>query len=633
MTAKHVFEHVAPGSIKFVLIGLAPDSFRYDNAKDFPHGAKSFQYVSALNAEANIHDQLLKDLISDDFKQIFATTAEQADLNFDAIKAHFKEKFSIKAVVDWGKDKKLLSIDSVESNVQILKDYIELCLANGAKPVGVIFPFAPPVRKAYDKAILSSFRETIRQLEESYDFSCIDWFNHIILPHFSDMTHLNSEGSLYVNAAISMKLNTMNLIPDESFCEMNYDYFYHLSSTVPKEDYNAMIARVFAAAVERIRRKDKIKVGFIVRGAAEWCGDDLYNFFAQDKRFETTVFNCLMLSKAKDELFKKDFQKGVEQLKSHGLNVVALYDKKAVVPTQDILISLTPYLKMLPSALRPENVNLKTLLTHIPYAFDVSTFDLYGRLIFRTAWKVFFSSIITFGLYEKYSPVGMPRGYYSGYSRMDVFFKSDTKFHFDWKMTRPDAKKVIWAPHWSISEGVKFATFQWNYKLMYNFAKAHPEISWIVKPHPNLLYSAVREKIFPSAAAFEEYLKAWNDLPNAQVYTGAYYQDIFATSDGMIHDCASFTAEYQYMDKPMIYLTRDTQKHNQLGEEILKASYLVDGKDLDGIAATMQRVFIEGKDDKAAVRRKVFDEYLNYPKTNGMLASEYIYKGISDEFK
>ena len=101
----------------------------------------------------------------------------------------------------------------------------------------------------------------------------------------------------------------------------------------------------------------------------------------------------------------------------------------------------------------------------------------------------------------------------------------------------------------------------------------------------------------------------------------------------MIHDCGSFTAEYPYMDKPMIYLTRDTQKHNKLGNEILKASYLVDGKDFRGIAATLYRIFIEGKDDKAAERKKVFDKYLNYPKTNGMLASEYIYRSISDEFK
>ncbi|MBR0060043.1 MAG: CDP-glycerol glycerophosphotransferase family protein, partial [Selenomonadaceae bacterium] len=203
------------------------------------------------------------------------------------------------------------------------------------------------------------------------------------------------------------------------------------------------------------------------------------------------------------------------------------------------------------------------------------------------------------------------------------------------KMIRPDAKKIIWATHHSIEANlrVSYATFQWNYKFMYEFAKSHPETSWVVKPHPNLFFKVIKEKVFPSVAAFDKYLKAWDDLPNAQVCTGAYYQSIFATSDGMVHDSASFIAEYQYVNKPMIYLTRETQTYNELGEEILNASYLVDGRDLNAIAAMIQKVIIEGDDYKAAERKAVFDKSLNYPEANGMLASEFIYKNIADEFK
>ena len=83
----------------------------------------------------------------------------------------------------------------------------------------------------------------------------------------------------------------------------------------------------------------------------------------------------------------------------------------------------------------------------------------------------------------------------------------------------------------------------------------------------------------------------------------------------------------------MIYLTRETQTYNELGEEILNASYLVDGSDLKAIAAIIQRVIIDGDDYKAAERKAVFDKSLNYPEANGMLASEFIYKNIADEFK
>ena len=176
-----------------------------------------------------------------------------------------------------------------------------------------------------------------------------------------------------------------------------------------------------------------------------------------------------------------------------------------------------------------------------------------------------------------------------------------------------------------------YATFQYNYKFFYEYAKAHQEISWVIKPHPNLFKSAAKTGLFPSEQAFEEYLKAWDNLPNAKLVTGAYYHDIFATSDGMILDSGSFIAEYQYTHKPMIFLTRDTQKFNALGDELMKITYRVDGRDLKGIAQMIQKIFIEGNDEMYDARLKFFDKYLDYVKANGMTASEYIYKNISDE--
>ena len=60
LTAKFIFNHVAPGTIKFVLIGLTPNSFRYDNSKDFPNCGKSFQYAAAFNSYSNVHDIISK---------------------------------------------------------------------------------------------------------------------------------------------------------------------------------------------------------------------------------------------------------------------------------------------------------------------------------------------------------------------------------------------------------------------------------------------------------------------------------------------------------------------------------------------------------------------------------------------
>ncbi|MBO4779496.1 MAG: CDP-glycerol glycerophosphotransferase family protein, partial [Selenomonadaceae bacterium] len=635
LTAKYVFSHVKPGTIKFVLIGLAPNSFHYDNTQDFLYATRSLQYTFTFN-EPNARDNLILNLFTDAVKDIYKkATYKQADINFDGIRAKIGNPVSAKGIVDWGKATESLTPKALNNNITILQKYIELCIANDAQPIGVLMPFLSATRKYYNTDLLKPLRKAIHQLGESHGFTYIDMFElKIGYDCFFDMMHLNSKGQIFTSAMLSLRLFNRGILSGENFLNLDYEYLKRLALVAPKDEYNTLMERIFEASAKRIANKKKIKIGFAMLEAAHWCGKDLYDFFARDKRFETTVFLSMDFHKEINDIVKKDFWDGVEQLKSDGLNVVALEDIDAKVPEQDVLIFLTPYLQYFVKAFQIQSMTPKTLLAYIPYAYDSSQHvkSFYSQMLVLVAWKIFFSSTVTFDLYKEKTIIGMPTGVYSGYPRMDIFFKQDAQFNFDWKMAQPDAKKIIWAPHHSIASttSIVYATFQWNYQFMYEFAKNHPETSWVVKPHPWLLYTAVTDGVFETAEAFNEYIQAWNDLPNAQVVIGGYYQNIFATSDALIHDCGSFISEYQYVNNPMIYLTRDTQKHNKLGKEILNASYCVDGQDLDAIAKTIQQVIIDGDDYKAYARQEVFDNYLNYPKANGMLASEFIYKNISE---
>ena len=410
-----------------------------------------------------------------------------------------------------------------------------------------------------------------------------------------------------------------------AFCEMTYNHLAILSDMLPKDEYNNLAARIFKISAEKIRRKNKIKVGFYFENPSKWCGDDLYNCFARDERFEPTVF----FYPIGDELTRKEFDISLEKFKTHGLNIFEIKSWGADVPAQDVLITSLPYDNGA-RAFRLANLKVTTLMAYFDYGINVSKASSFVDLDFYCVlWKIFFASMPEKEYRSNACKVGMPRGVYSGYPRMDIFFNHEVKFQFNWKMTRPDAKKIIWAPHHTVMWNI--STFRFNHQFMYEFAKAHPEISWVVKPHPFLLSRAVSAGVFPSIEACKEYFQKWDELPNAQVYMGPYYQAIFATSDGMIHDSDSFFAEYQYVNKPMIYLT--SKNFTELGQKILEASYWVDGKKIDEVAAMIQKVFIEGDDYKAAKRKEVFDKYLNYPKLNGMLASEFIYKNIKDELE
>lgn len=609
--AKNVFSHVKPCTIKFVLIGLSPDIFHQDYVGDF----FNLEYLFFLKMLAT---------------KITTTEQAQADLNFDRIRKPFYREFSQEAVTDWQDPPKYFSKNAVEKNVQILKDYINLCVAHNAKPVGFVLPPAPILRNNYDKKILADFREIIHKLEESTPFICVNMFSaDIDYDCFADMTHLNFAGSERTNSMLSLRLYQNGCIPLESFLDRVYTYFDRMSRIASKEDFNSLMQSIFELSTKKIGQKKKIKVAFILYLAEFWYGDDLYNIFDNDERFEVTVFfGWAAVLNGKKEDIKKDLLGDFEKFKARGLNVVLMDNSDMKVPTQDIIFHLTPYTQHFPKTFWLSRTKLSSLIIMIPYGmyFMNRGNEWYNQPIFRTVYKVFAASNIEKKQYQERCETGLPNMIYCGYPKLDSFLHQDD-LNFEWKMAQPDAKKIIYAPHWS---KLSFSTFRFNYQFMYKYAKAHPEISWVIKPHPNLRVTVSELGVFSTVEEVAEYLKKWDELPNAKLYTGANYQSIFATSDGMIHDSGSFMIEYQYTHKPMIYLLNPESKVtvNELATGVLNVSYLVDGNDLKGIVEMFQRIFIEGDDYKADERKKFFDENLNYFKQNGMSASEYIYKTI-----
>ncbi len=525
-----------------------------------------------------------------------------------------------------------LTADVFDKNLQALNDYIKLCRDNGVQPIAIIFPVAPSVRESYRKNFLEPLADVLAEFKKLYKLKVMNFFNaELPKDNFSDETNLNEEGAKKISVALTLQLFKHKIFSNDDFYNMRYDYFYNLSYMLTdKNFFHSLLGKMYSKTLEKLRRKNKIKVAFVTDHAATWCGDKLYNLFAKNPRFETTVFFCQ--NKAESTL--EDARHDLEQLKSAGVNVVAAFDSDMAMPAQDIIFFLRPYPVFFPKRLQFENLTPQTLILYIPYAILTIPVGYYNILVFHVAWKIFFDTEFALRLLEQECDVGVPRGVVSGLPKLDFFFNDANKASFLWKMTRPDAKKIIWAPHWSMNFGVFYSTFQYNYKFMYEFAKSHPETSWVVKPHPRLMVAAVETEIFPSVAAYEDYLQAWNDLPNAQVFTGAYYQEIFATSDGMILDSLSFIAEYQYVNKPMIYLLNDeSEEFSELGKKILDASYVIDGKNFEQIGDALQKIFIEGNDPLKSARQKVFDEELNYYRKNGMDASDFIYKTILEELR
>ncbi len=525
-----------------------------------------------------------------------------------------------------------LTPEVFDDNFQALSDCIELCRSKGALPVAVIMPVAPAARARYQKMFLTPLVDILTELQKSRDLKVLDMFDvKISETAFDDETRLNDAGALVASVTLAMRLLNLQIFSQEDFCRLPYSYFFALSYVTDKDFFNELMAKIFSITVENLRCKKKIRVAFVTDHAATWCGDKLYNLFAENPRFETTIFLC-----HGEESTLADAVHDVEQFKTAGLNVVAIYDLQEETPPQDVVFFLRPYFEHFSRSFQFDVLTPQTLICYMHYGIGPVLINWNCNLpVFCLAWKLFFNSEVTLKFFDAGCKVGVPRAFVSGAPKMDLLLENADKLSFPWKKTRSDAVKIIWAPHWSFeydNPPENYATFPWNYKFMYEFAKAHPETSWVVKPHPRLLRVATNTKLFPSDEAFNEYLQMWNDLPNAQVCTGGYYQAIFATSDGMIHDSCSFIAEYQFTHKPMIFLLNNpAERFTELGEKILEVSYIVDGKNHEQIAAAVQKIFIEGDDPLKDKRREVFDACLNYRKRNGMSASEFIFNAVAKE--
>ena len=481
------------------------------------------------------------------------------------------------------------------------------------------------------------FRQALRQLEKIYGLMTIDLFD-VPLGYdcFKDMLNLNPRGAQLISSLIAFKLHNQDVLPFNELTLMNYDKLFGLSALLMMDSYNKLLGRIFNITIENIRRRDKIKVGFVMYDTSMWCGDLLYRLFEQSERYEPTVFLCLRQDMVDDKNFVDEFNHGVEQFKAKGLNVVAVAENEAPPPKQDVMICLMPYFEIMPENFILENWTAETLAVYIPYGMHVSgdaRVPLTDYPIMTVAWKVFLDTRETLAFYDRGCRFGLPRGYYSGYPRMDYFYSEHPDDQFKWKEARPHSTKIIYAPHWSIDNGIQYSTFHLNCKFIYEYAKSHPKTSWVFKPHPNLAYSAVSSGLFRSLDDYNEYVRRWEALPNARVVTGGYYQSIFASSDGMILDSGSFNAEYQYTHKPLLFLTRETQQFTDIGGELMKVLYHADGRDHKAIASFIESVLIKKKDSMAATRKKFFDEHFNYRRDNGMLASEFIFNAIDRELR
>ena len=151
------------------------------------------------------------------------------------------------------------------------------------------------------------------------------------------------------------------------------------------------------------------------------------------------------------------------------------------------------------------------------------------------------------------------------------------------------------------------------------------DIQFAFKPHQLLKFKLQQHWGMEKTDA---YYQRWEDMENTQLVNDGYV-DLFLTSDAMIHDSGSFTTEYLFTQKPVMYLCRDTDmksKFNEFGINSFDCHY--HGKTATDIETFLCEVVLEGKDPMRLQRERFYEDYLK-PK-DGLLPSQKILKTLEE---
>lgn len=297
--------------------------------------------------------------------------------------------------------------------------------------------------------------------------------------------------------------------------------------------------------------------------------------------------------------------------------------KKASKP--DIAIFSNPYDGIVPKCYRIKYVSKNSLTIYVPYSYTVSNW--YGHINndenLQVLWKYFFENRYS---YDKMSSeyMNFSSKVLLGYLKMDELAKYKEK-----PRTR---KKIILAPHHTILENcdINFATFMQNYDMYLELPVMYPQIDFVFRPHP-LLKAALRKENIWGEEKTQEYFNKIQNFSNVEYQEGGDYFETFINSDGLIHDCGSFMAEYLFTGKPPCFLLKDettnNKNYNDFAKECINTHYHAFSK--QDVQKYIENVVLAEHDPMKQEREKYFNNNLKleYPNA-GQVAFDYIKKEL-----
>ncbi len=368
------------------------------------------------------------------------------------------------------------------------------------------------------------------------------------------------------------------------------------------------------AILQNVKAKEVINVLFFVTNLSMWKYDDLIKLLLENPRFKILVVSFIIpgFDKATSSRQQEDIRRYCD---NNRIPFIAGYDfdndsyynlnpadHDIVIYTQPYNIGYGPWLI--------DAFKQHSLFIYTPYGISVSGGEyFYNTYLTNIAWKIFVGSELEKDIFKNCQSVGKDNQVVTGFVSYDRLKTPKTN---PWRSK--NKKKIIWAPHHSIDNKFSFenSCFELICDSMIEIAKQFEnEIEFAFKPHP-LLKQRLIDKWGRETA--DNYYNKWAEMSNTFICDGEY-ADLFAHSDGIIHDSASFVCEYLLTGNPGLYTVKTDLVppgiNNNFGSACFRNYYK--GTCKEDIISFLTNVILAGEDPMKEARLAFVKENLLPP--------------------
>ncbi|KAA6340144.1 hypothetical protein EZS27_011968 [termite gut metagenome] len=373
-------------------------------------------------------------------------------------------------------------------------------------------------------------------------------------------------------------------------------------------------------ALEKIRKKERVKVAFFVIHASVWKLDKVFQLMLNSKKFEPVIVICPYIVYG-EECMLTDMREAYCYFMNKGYNTVQTYDeqtekwlnvKKEIQP--DIIFFTNPH-KLTKEEYYITNY-IDLLTCYVPYSSMVSyLYQMqYNQIFHNLLWLAFYVTALHKEIAQKYAKNKGSNVEITGYPFTDIFFDKSYVPKEKWKINNKAVKRIIWAPHHTIEDDFilnysNFLCYSDFFKDLLSLYKDKIQIAF--KPHP-ILKSKLYLRSDWGKEKTDQYYEFWQNQDNSQLEE-IDYVDLFLTSDALILDSGSFLAEYFCTGKPELYMMASEKargQFNMFGQILLNNVYLSESR--NDIIKFIEEIVLEGNDSMKDQRNLVCQQYL-YP--------------------